>query len=244
VATFASTFTATNGTQTATLEHDFDVSEPPSGATRVASVMASGDGSNFDHSKALPAFDVPAEALIVVKLATINSGLISAVTDTAGNTYVKALDWSASTNGGIWYCLSSVAKTGNVITANFSNGNQYYGLTAEAYTGGTFAYDAANSGYVSGAYSTSPVVSSTINAAAGSLVAVNFAQYNESLGSTAATQSPGAVINTAASAGINVMASGELIPSSAFSGTISASINQTPPTYTKVVIGWAHFTLS
>jgi hypothetical protein len=214
----------------------------PSGATRVAQVLAAGDGSNFDHSKALPAFDVAAGALIVVKLASMNSGSINTLTDTAGNTYLKAISYDYETQGEIWYCLSSLAKTGNVITAAFTNGNQYYGLTGEAYTGGTFALDATNTGAVQGTYTTSPLVSGTVTAAAGSLIAIAFSQYNEGLTSSTASQSPGDVINTAVCAGTATMASGEILPTSAFFGTITVDINQSPPASTKRALAYAHFT--
>jgi len=214
----------------------------PSGATRVAAVLAAGDGTNFDHSKALPAFNVPAGALVLVKLGTLNTGGITSISDTAGNTYLTAISYNYETMGEIWYCLSSAAKTGNVITVNFSNGNTYYGLTGEAYTGGTFAFDATNSGSVQGGFTSSPLVSGTVNASAGSLIATAFTQYSESLTASTAAQSPGSVINTAVCAGAAVMASGEVIPTSAFSGTLTVSINQTPAANTKVALAYAHFT--
>jgi len=211
-------------------------------ATRIAAVLAAGDGTNFDHSKALPSFNVPAGALVLVKLGTLNTGGITSISDTAGNTYLKAISYNYETMGEIWYCLSSLAKTGNVITAAFSNGNQYYGLTGEAYTGGTFALDATNTGVVQGTYTTSPLVSGTVNAAAGSLIATAFSQYDEGLTSSTASQSPGAVINTAVCAGTATMASGEILPTSAFSGAITVDINQSPAAYTKRALAYAHFT--
>lgn len=71
------------------------------------------------------AFDAVAGSLILVAVmqSRMNDRTINSVTDSAGNTYTKATftQDNGDTEGqglALWYCASSAAKTGNVVSCN------------------------------------------------------------------------------------------------------------------------------
>lgn len=210
--------------------------------TRVAQSIKSGNGSGFDHSKASDALNVPAGALIVVKFSSPQGGNIAtAPTDTAGNTYVTGPSNNGSNEQALWYCLSATANAANVVTAAFSNGVSEYGYSVEVYTGGTWTYDSTNSGVVAGAFTTSPTVSPSLSTSGAGVIATCFGQYDWPRAGNSATQSPGSVINSGGDGTTVVMASGEVINTSAFGGTISVNIQQPTPANTKCDLLYASF---
>lgn len=117
------------------------------------------DGSFVSPPFVSGAFDAVATNLIVVAIAQYRytDRPITTVTDTAGNTYTKAAyvaqsAYDADLGIACWYCLSSAAKTGNVVTLN-NGGNSLnqFGASVLQWSGGTWTYAAGN-GYVTGAF--------------------------------------------------------------------------------------------
>lgn len=213
--------------------------------TRVAQDIKSGNGSTYDHSKASAALNVPAGALIVVKFSSPQSGNVTtAPADTALNDFLPGPTNSGSNEQALWYCLSAKANAANVVTSAFSGGCSEYGYSVEVYTGGTWTYDSANSGVKAGLYTTSPTVSPSLSTSGAGIIATCFGQYDYPRAGNSATQSPGSVVNSSIDTPTGttcVMASGDVINSSAFSGTISVNIQQPTPANTKCDLLYASF---
>lgn len=64
--------------------------------------------------------------------------IVNSVTDTAGNTYVKAIGRKTaydSCRNELWYTYNATGNASNVITANISGNVQYWGVVAVQYSG-------------------------------------------------------------------------------------------------------------
>lgn len=209
--------------------------------TRVAQTSKSGDGTNFDHSVTFASLTIPAGALIVVKFSSPQSPNMNQPAGLVGDTFLHGPNVSTSSNNqDIWYVLSSVGGTA-AITAALSNGSSEYGASVEVYTGGTWTYDSANSGTKAGSFSTSALTTNALSTSGAGLLATVFGQYNYPAAGNAATQTPGSVVSTGSDSTTIVMASGEVINSSAFSGTITVNINTGTPSATKLDVTYASF---
>lgn len=212
--------------------------------TRVTQAVVSGDGTNFDHSKAIGPVNVPAGALVVIKLSTPQVGQI--VTEPSdGNTWTVA---TAAIAGGntqsFLYCLSAAADASHTVTVAFNSGINEYGLTIEVYSSGTWTVDATNSGTVIGAYTTAASVTPSLNPTGVGVVSVLWGQYTYPLAGNTATISPGTVINHGSDGTTAVMASSEEIFSAGFSGTITCGMNTSPAANTKTDITYYTFKYS
>lgn len=109
------------------------VTLPTGTVSRISAVTSVDPSPSAEPSHSLPAFDAVAGNLIVVAVRYDQMGgsSISGVTDTAGNTYTAGTAYTTVSGGfpsvaQLWYCLSSKAKTGNVVTVTQvagTNGN-------------------------------------------------------------------------------------------------------------------------
>jgi hypothetical protein len=100
-------------------------------------------------------FDAVLGNLIAVLAAQDDYGTrpITGCTDTAGNTYTKASYVATTGTRAIicYYCLSSAAKTGNVVSLAAGSSLKEKGSAVLQFSGGTWTY-AGGAGYTAGAY--------------------------------------------------------------------------------------------
>lgn len=107
--------------------------------------VGSSRGENFgggeDTSIAAAAFANTAGNAIVVGIRFADNDTtktVTSVTDTAGNTYVRAgtpLRQSSGTEMDVWYALNIASHASNVVTANFNNGVAYRAVLPHEYSG-------------------------------------------------------------------------------------------------------------
>lgn len=156
--------------------------------SRISSVVSVDPGGSFESSRATPSFDAVAGNLIVVNVVYSQTGgnTITSVSDTAGNTYTAGTTGStvnASTNTVTqqWWCLSSAAKTGNIITVTQSGGtggmSGTLDVVAVQYQSSTGTWS-RTTGVVGGTdYVAMPMTTSAFNMAANSVAVASIGSY-------------------------------------------------------------------
>ena len=177
----------------------------PGVVTRIRQGFSYNTSGGFDRSTSIPDIGaIPAHALIVVKIS--ESASITAITDTAGNTYVQAIDASRTDgyrfSSSIWYCLDAKASATNAFDLTIEDGGggtDGYLATVEVYTGdGAWSYLSAQSNIVEQAFATGPVSTGAITTtAANGVVAMVCGNGSDSgtVGVDAvATCAPGSVV--------------------------------------------------
>lgn len=228
MATVTSTFTATNGTQSKTLVHQFDV-QAAQGIQRIASGYKPNTSGSFDRSASIPDIGpIPAGALIVVKTCGFDT---LSITDTAKNTYTKGTDGTSGFRAPTleYHCLAAADSATNAFDFTISNGGggvDHYLIAVEAYTGpGTWAYLAAQSGVTQLNYSTANTVNSNPITTSAAGVASGIVQNDNAQGAFAAF-SPGEVIIHTPTAPSSVQpdaVSGEYVFTAPLSGQVIAA---------------------
>lgn len=94
--------------------------------------------SGASSVSSLPAASFAASAgnLIAVLARYDSTQTITSITDTAGNTYVSAIDVSATVGKlSLWYAKNTVANIANIITVNFSASAAFCVVEAAQYSG-------------------------------------------------------------------------------------------------------------
>lgn len=109
------------------------------------SYVSESDGSNYSGSNfnsiATTALSTTTGNLIVVTVGYgTNAADVSSVTDTAGNTYTHGTSCANTSSGSaigtdIWYVANATGNAANIVTAHFSTGLAYVGVTQLQYSG-------------------------------------------------------------------------------------------------------------
>lgn len=138
-------------------------------------------------SIALPATSLTTGNFIVVATRWLpNSSTITSITDTAGNTYVKAIGRTATSSGTrveMWYAYNVTGNASNVVTITPSVNVQYYGVVASQYSGIKTAAAPLDTTAVGNATGTSVTSASFTTTQAYELI-VSSSDFNSSLGPT------------------------------------------------------------
>lgn len=164
------------------------VTLPTGTVSRISAVTSVDPSQSTEATRSLPAFNAVAGNLIVVAIRFEQTGgnSITSVTDTAGNTYTAGTAYtiqsgSPATVSQLWYCLSSAAKTGNVITVTQSGGSggmaNYFDCSAIQYQASAGTWSLSSQTGVGTDYAPLPVTTPSFNMGTNSVAVAAYGSY-------------------------------------------------------------------
>lgn len=156
----------------------------PGTISRVSAVTSTDPSGSAEMSRVAPAFNAAAGNLIIVAIRYDQTGAnsITSVTDTAGNTYTAGAIGTTLSGGypsvaQLWYCLSSVASSGNVVTVTQAQNGAVLDLSVVQYTTSSGSWvNSSNSGTGTD-YAPSPFTTSTFTIPSNSVAFALFGSY-------------------------------------------------------------------
>lgn len=144
---------------------------PATSSTPSLLTSATGYNTHYGDTCTSSAFDVPAGALTFVYVTySDNPSYLGSITDDAGNTYTQGATASGTSDYNItttiYYCASSIAKTGNTVSLHFPGNNpELQSIVVLVFSPATWSYDAAGSQVVAHPYAAGPIQSSAMSTA-------------------------------------------------------------------------------
>jgi hypothetical protein len=124
----------------------------------------SGYGAGSATSIAATAASHTAGNLLVVFVSWLETAAISSITDTAGNTYTKIIDF-AGDGFAMYYAKNISGNANNVVQANWASGQSYREISVQQWSGADISspLDVSNSGSGSGTSMSTGASDTTVN---------------------------------------------------------------------------------